>query len=107
MTSRPLTARSCRRKRAAGLATLLGQQRTLLILDGLEPLQEPPSSYAAGQLKDRGIREFLKALVADSRGLCLVTSRYKIRDLGSYPNSTKTVELTRLSTEAGSICCAN
>ena len=34
----------------------------LLILDGLEPLQYPPTSPTPGQLKDQGIAALLKSL---------------------------------------------
>jgi nucleoside phosphorylase len=84
------------------LAQLVGQRRALLILDGLEPLQYAPASPMPGQLKDQGISVLLKDLAADSRGLCLVTTRYSIPDLRAYVG--KTVEekkLTRLSMEAG------
>ncbi len=37
------------------LAQLVGERRTLLILDGLEPLQYAPTSPMPGELKDQGI----------------------------------------------------
>ncbi|MCU1349127.1 MAG: hypothetical protein JWO56_2157 [Acidobacteria bacterium] len=84
------------------LAHLVGARRALLILDGLEPLQYAPTSPTPGELKDQGIAALLKGLAANSRGLCVVTTRYNIPDLRAYVG--KTVEekrLTRLSTEAG------
>jgi hypothetical protein len=53
-------------------------------------------------LKDQGIAALLKGLATNSRGLCVVTTRYSIPDLRAYFG--KTVEekkLARLSTEAG------
>jgi hypothetical protein len=84
------------------LAQLVGERRALLILDGLEPLQYAPTSPTSGELKDQGIAALLKGLAANSRGLCVVTTRYSIPDLRAYLG--KTVEekkLARLSTEAG------
>jgi tetratricopeptide (TPR) repeat protein len=84
------------------LAQLIGERRALLILDGLEPLQYAPTSPTPGELKDQGIAALLKGLAANSRGLCVVTTRYSIPDLRGYVG--KTVEekkLARLSTEAG------
>jgi hypothetical protein len=84
------------------LATLAGERRALLILDGLEPLQYAPTSPTPGELKDQGMAALLKGLAATSRGLCVVTTRYSIPDLRAYAG--KTVEehkLARLSTEAG------
>jgi tetratricopeptide (TPR) repeat protein len=84
------------------LAQLVGQRRAVLILDGLEPLQYAPTSPTPGELKDQGIAALLKGLAANSRSLCVVTTRYSIPDLRAYVG--KTVEerkLARLSTEAG------
>ena len=43
-----------------------------MILDGLEPLQYPPTSPLAGQLKDDGVLALLKGLAQRNAGLCLV-----------------------------------
>lgn len=65
------------------LARLVRQQRTLLILDGLEPLQFPPGPQF-GLLKDRGMLALLKELSAGNPGLCICTSRYPLNDLADY-----------------------
>jgi hypothetical protein len=84
------------------LAQLVGQRRALLILDGLEPLQYAPTSPMPGQLKDQGIAILLKDLSANSRGLCLVTTRYSIPDLRAFWQTTAPEhELARLSKAAG------
>jgi Uncharacterized protein containing a TIR (Toll-Interleukin 1-resistance) domain len=84
------------------LAQLVGEQRALLILDGLEPLQYAPTSPTPSELKDQGIAALLKGLAANSRGLCVVTTRYSIPDLRAYVGQTVAEKkLARLSTEAG------
>lgn len=84
------------------LALLVGERRTLLILDGLEPLQYAPTSPTLGELKDQGIAALLKALAASSHGLCVVTTRYSIPDLRAFVGRTvEEKKLERLSTEAG------
>jgi hypothetical protein len=84
------------------LARLVGERRTILILDGLEPLQYAPTSPTPGELKDQGIAALLKALATNSRGLCVVTTRYSIPDLRGYVGKTVAEKkLERLSTEAG------
>jgi tetratricopeptide (TPR) repeat protein len=84
------------------LAELVGGQRSLLVLDGVEPLQHPPGSPLAGELKDPGVSALLKALAAQSRGVCVVTTRYSIADLRGYRRTTAPeVELARLPREAG------
>lgn len=84
------------------LARLVGEQRALLILDGLEPLQYPPTSPLPGELKDQGLAALLKGLATTSHGLCIVTTRYPIPDLAAFiGNTVHEQRLTRLSTEAG------
>ena len=84
------------------LAHLVAQQKALLILDGLEPLQYAPSSPMAGELKDQGIAALLKTLAANSHGLCVVTTRYQIPDLRAYwQNNAPMHELPRLPRAAG------
>jgi hypothetical protein len=84
------------------LARLVGQRRSLLILDGLEPLQYAPTSPTPGELKDQGVAALLKRLAAASHGLCLVTTRYSLPDLKAFWQTTAPeVKLLRLSREAG------
>jgi len=71
------------------LAELVRSKRTLLILDGLEPLQYGPprqpdgkdATGLTGGLKDQGIAALLDALALDNPGLALVTTRLAIPDL--------------------------
>jgi len=84
------------------LARAVGQRRNLLILDGLEPLQYAPTSPTAGELKDGGLAVLLKSIATDSRGLCVVTTRYSIPDLKAFWQTTAPeMKLLRLSREAG------
>jgi tetratricopeptide (TPR) repeat protein len=85
------------------LATLVAQQRTLLILDGLEPLQEPPHSGGpAGRLKEDSMRALLGGLAAVNPGLCVITSRLPVSHLTECELYTaKRIDLDHLSPEAG------
>ncbi len=84
------------------LARIVGQRRSLLILDGVEPLQYAPASPTPGELKDTGLLALLKALAADSDGLCIVTTRYSIPNLRAFWQTTAPeVTLQRLSNVAG------
>ena len=88
--------------KAKRLARLVGEQRALLILDGLEPLQYAPTSPQPGQLKDQAIAALLKSLAVSSLGLCLVTTRYSVKDLQAYRQTTAPeTKLLRLSKAAG------
>jgi tetratricopeptide (TPR) repeat protein len=67
-----------------GLADRLCASRTLLILDGMEPLQYPPGPLA-GELRAPGIKALLAQLTAAGHpGLCVVTSREWLQDLGEW-----------------------
>ncbi len=68
------------------LAHLVRAQRSLLILDGLEPLQYassggPQSPAVIGGIKDPGVKALLKALADNNPGLCIVTTRIKLPEL--------------------------
>jgi hypothetical protein len=84
------------------LAHVVGQRRNLLILDGLEPLQYPPTPPHHGALKDQGLTALLKGLATASRGLCVVTTRYSLPDLKTFRHTTAPeAVLEQLSTDAG------
>jgi hypothetical protein len=88
-------------ERGKRLARLVGQTKSLLVLDGLEPLQHPPGPMA-GRLKDPGVRALLRGLAANNDGLCIVTTREKVDDLKHYYGKTADDwELRHLSIEAG------
>jgi hypothetical protein len=74
------------RDKGAHLAMLATKQRTLLILDGLEPLQYPPGPQN-GELKDDALRALFAGLM-NGHGLCVVTTREPIADLASTREST-------------------
>lgn len=58
------------------LADIISNQRTLLILDGLEPLQS--SLEDIGEVKDNGLQVLLKRLSRQNKGLVIITSRIKL-----------------------------
>jgi tetratricopeptide (TPR) repeat protein len=87
--------------RGARLAHLIRKERTLLILDGVEPLQYPPGRpEIAGRLKDPGLTALLKGLAAGNPGLCVVTTREQIADLAGFPGTAPQIPLEEL--DAGS-----
>ena len=83
------------------LAELAREQKTLLILDGVEPLQYPPGPMQ-GMLKDQGLQGLLRELSHGMDGLCVITTREEIKDLEHCVGHTvKRMELENLSPEAG------
>ncbi|UCH96305.1 MAG: toll/interleukin-1 receptor domain-containing protein [Candidatus Aminicenantes bacterium] len=92
------------------LARLVGKEKTLLILDGMEPLQCPPGEVHGfeGKLKDQGMRAFLRELTGCSPGLCVITSRERVTDLeDKLEFSVKEMPLDHLSAEAGALLLRN
>jgi Effector-associated domain 1 len=62
------------------LARLVKQHRTLLVLDGLEPLQAPPG-VEQGKIRDPGVAALVRSLAAGGSGLCVISTRFPISDL--------------------------
>ncbi len=66
------------------LAGAVARSRTLLVLDGLEPLQHPPGPLG-GELRAPGVQSLLRQLVAAGHpGLGVVTTRETIKDLEEH-----------------------
>jgi hypothetical protein len=88
------------------LARLIGKEKTLLVLDGMEPLQYPPGEVHGfdGKLKDQGMRAFLRELAGCGPGLCVITSRERVTDLEDKMEFTvKEMPLEHLSPGAGAL----
>ncbi len=104
------------------LADAVARERTLLILDGIEPLQYPPGPMG-GQLRAPGVQSLLKQLARKANlgqseisnfkseipaALCLVTTREPLTDLTDFQRrphaawgSVLRVDLGNLTDEAG------
>lgn len=67
--------------KGARLAALIQAQRSLLVLDGLEPLQYPPSHPQDGQITDPDLHTLLATLAQRNPGLCVLTSRQALTGL--------------------------
>jgi tetratricopeptide (TPR) repeat protein len=83
------------------LAKLVAHRRTLLVLDGLEPLQNPPGSQE-GRLREPSLQALLRELAAFNTGLCVITTRTPVADIADHEGaSTLRLDLEKLSSEAG------
>ncbi len=83
------------------LAEGVRERRTILVLDGVEPLQAGPGDEP-GKLKDAAVRALVKELAAENAGLCLLTSRIDVADLAAWRgDQVQEHRLDRLSAEAG------
>jgi hypothetical protein len=65
------------------LARLVAHRRTVLVLDGLESLQNPPGPQE-GRLREPSIRAFLRELAAFNTGLCVITTRTPVADIANH-----------------------
>jgi len=86
--------------KGARLAELIRTEKTLLLLDGLEPLQSS-YEYERGKVKDPGMATLLSELARNNNGLCIITTREAVADLSPYPETTCRRDLEQVSAEAG------
>jgi hypothetical protein len=83
------------------LAKLISPRRTLLLLDGLEPLQNPPGSQE-GRLREPSLQALLGELAAFNQGLCVITTRTPVADIADHERtSALRRDLDQLSSDAG------
>ncbi len=82
------------------LAKLVNEKKTLLLLDGLEPLQSG-LDFEKGKIKDAGLAMLLKRLAKKNNGLCVVTTREEVFDLKQYETTVKQIDLEQITPEAG------
>src|SRR6185437_834664 len=77
------------RRPAEAVLGLLREMPLLLVLDGLEVVQEGPAGGGFGQLLDGSLREMLAgACRLDHGGLVLLTSRFPFADLEGFDGSS-------------------
>jgi tetratricopeptide (TPR) repeat protein len=83
------------------LANMVAHRRTLLVLDGLEPLQNPPGPHE-GRLREPALQALLRELAAFNQGLCVLTTRLPVGSLAEHEGgSVLRWELDHLSPQAG------
>ena len=98
MRTRSKNRRGIRGERLAGL---VGRERAILILDGVEPLQWGPGMQE-GRLKDPALEALIKELGAQNKGLCLITTRIALTALAAGEGGkVRAKDLGHLSPEAG------
>ena len=87
--------------KANRLANLIRESRTLLILDGLEPLQYPPGPKQS-EIENPAVSLLLRELAANNNGLCIITSRLSVTEFASFNDGrVQSLHLERLGIEDG------
>src|SRR5271166_294971 len=83
------------------LSKLVAHRRTLLVLDGLEPLQNPPGSQE-GRVREPSLQALLRELAAFNKGLCVITTRTPVADIADHEGTSALhLDLEHLSSDAG------
>ena len=83
------------------LARLVAHRQTLLVLDGLEPLQNPPGPQE-GRVREPSLQALLRELAAFNMGLCVITTRLAVADIADHERtSALRRDLEQLSSVAG------
>ena len=84
------------------LADLVAARRTLLLLDGMEPLQSG-HDFDRGEIKDPALKTLLEGLAERNPGLCVISTREEVTDLKQpeYRKAVKHEDLEHVSTVAG------
>jgi hypothetical protein len=72
-----------------------------LVLDGLEPLQNPPGPQE-GRVREPSLQALLRELAAFNKGLCVITTRTPVADIADHEGSSALRRnLEQLSSDAG------
>jgi serine/threonine protein kinase len=88
-------------EKGEGLAKLIAHRRTLLVLDGLEPLQNPPGPQE-GRVREPSLQALMRELAAFNMGLCVITTRLPVADIADHEHtSALRRDLEQLSNDAG------
>jgi hypothetical protein len=83
------------------LAKLVANRRTLMVLDGLEPLQNPPGPQE-GRVREPALQALLRELAAFNKGLCIITTRLPVADIADHEGrSSPRRNLEQLTSDAG------
>ncbi|MEY2633647.1 MAG: hypothetical protein RIR00_2301 [Pseudomonadota bacterium] len=95
--------------KGAALAQAVAASRSLLVLDGLEPLQYPPTAAAlAGELKAPGLQTLLQTLARNGQpGLVLLTSREHLADLAEWVRNPDRSDAGVVALDLGNLCEAD
>jgi tetratricopeptide (TPR) repeat protein len=86
--------------KGARLAELIRKNKTLLVLDGLEPLQSY-YDYERGKIKDPALATLVSELARQNSGLCVVTTREAVADLTPFQETICQEDLELISAETG------
>jgi len=82
------------------LINLIKKKRTLLIIDGVEVLQSLLDEKV-GIIKNKSFEYFLKGIITNSSGLCIITTRIQIYNIKHMVDSKNIINIENLPVDAG------
>jgi hypothetical protein len=82
--------------RGERLAELIRREKLLIILDGLEPLQ---NCYLG--IRDPALRIIIEEFARQNAGLCLITTRQPIQELLDFTQNAMELHLDKITNDAG------
>ncbi|MCB0519945.1 MAG: hypothetical protein H6577_20305 [Lewinellaceae bacterium] len=82
------------------LAQLVNEHRTLLLLDGLEPMQEG-GQVGKGTVKDPALNTLVRQLARRNRGLCIITTREALGSFERFEKNMRSINLETISNDSG------
>jgi tetratricopeptide (TPR) repeat protein len=82
------------------LAQLVNEHRTLLLLDGLEPMQEG-GQVGRGTVKDPALATLIRQLAKRNNGLLVITTREALGGFERFEKNMRSQNLETISDEAG------
>ena len=82
------------------LAALVRKEKTLLLLDGMEPLQSP-HDFERGKINDPALAVLVTELARDNPGVCLITTRERVPELDDFAETARQENLEQISAQAG------
>ncbi len=82
------------------LADLVREEPTLLVLDGMEPLQSD-LDFEEGKIKDPALAVLVSELARENAGLCVISTREAVADLVPFRATTHEQDLEQISDAAG------
>jgi hypothetical protein len=62
-------------------------RKEILILDGLEPLQNPPGPQE-GRVREPSLQALFRELAAFNPGLCVITTRMPVADIADHTGAS-------------------
>jgi tetratricopeptide (TPR) repeat protein len=93
-------SKTCPWDKGRRLAELIRQEKTLLLLDRVEPLQSR-RGQDRGQIRDPALAALIRQLARRNPGLCVITTREPLTGVEAYKEFIRQEDVEQISAQAG------